>query len=116
VGRLRGLLVTVLIEGRSVGARLRLEDVVVVAVLDVPDEVVVKVGRAVLVLVSDGALPLVNVRSALELLDVAAGAAELVSDMMGGGWECGRPGRYRGTVQSVCMDFAGVASTSGWKG
>ncbi len=96
----------VLIVGRPVGARLALlEDAVLpeldvaelVDVLEVSIEVVVNVGRPVSVLVSVGALPLVSVRSALVLL---VAAAELLSVMLGGGWECGRREFYRGCLQS----------------
>lgn len=105
----------VLIEGRSVGAMVPLcEDVVVAALLDVLEatEVVVNVGKAVLMLVSDVALPLLNVRSALPLLDVAAAALLMVV----GGWEGGRPVSYRRMVRRACMECVGVASRPGWTG
>jgi hypothetical protein len=67
--------------------------------LDVSTEVVVKVGKAVSVLVREGALALVNDRFASLLDEVAAAAAaaaaaSLVVDMMRGGWEGGRPDGY----------------------
>ena len=98
MGRFSGLLVLELIEGRSVGARTALLEVAwaELLVLELATEVVVNVGRAVSVLVSDGALPLVSVRSELVLL---VACAELLLAMTGG-WEDGRPVRYRGCLQS----------------
>ena len=88
------------IEGRPVGARLALLEVFFAeVVLDESTEVVVNVGKAVSVLVSVGAAPLVSDRLASLLGEVAA-AALLVVDMMGSGWECGRPVRYHGLMQA----------------
>ena len=110
MGRLSELSVLVLIVGRPVGAMLPLlfEVVLVMLVelllLDVSIEVVVKVGKAVSVLVREGALALVSERLALLLDEVAAAAAaSLVVDMMGGGRECGRPDRYLSRVDAGVM-------------
>lgn len=71
---------------------------------EVSTEVVVSVGRAVSVLVREGALALVRERFA-SLLDVVAAAAtlSLVVDMMGGGCEGGRPDCYLSRVDAGVM-------------
>jgi hypothetical protein len=108
VGRLSGLSVLVVIVGRPVGAMLALCVEVVLAeellVEEEPTEVVVNVGRAVSVLVREGALALVRERFA-SLFEVVAAAAALplVVDMMGGGWEVGRPVRYLLRVDAGVM-------------
>lgn len=90
----------VLIVGRPVGASVWLLEVAFAEVaLDEATEVVVNVGKAVSVLVSEGAAALVSERLASLLGEVAA-AASLVVDMMGSGWECGRPVRYDGLMQA----------------
>lgn len=71
---------------------------------DVSTEVVVNVGRAVSVLLREGAAALVSERFASLLEEVAAAAAlSLVVDMMGGGWGYGRPDGYLSRVDAGVM-------------